>query len=138
MSSPNDWNQKIIEEFRANQGKVGGPFENMNLLLLHTIGAKSGQPRINPVAYIKDGDQFVIAASKAGAPTHPDWYHNLVANAEVQVEVGADRFVAQTAVTDEPERTRLYNQMAANYPGFADYERKTSRIIPIITLTRQS
>lgn len=137
MSSANDWNKKIIEEFRANDGKVGGHFGNMNLLLLHTTGAKSGQPRINPVAYIKDGDRFVIAASKAGAPTNPDWYHNLVANAEVQVEVGAKQFAAQANVADEPERTRLYAQMAAQYPGFADYARQTTRTIPVVILTER-
>jgi len=90
MSDPNDWNKQIIEEFRANDGKVGGHFENMTLLLLHTTGVKSGQPRLNPVAYVKDGDQYVIMASKGGAPTHPDWYYNLVANPQVTVEVGSE------------------------------------------------
>ena len=133
-----DWNKKIIDEFRANDGKVGGYFENMTLLLLHTTGAKSGQPRINPVAYIEDGDRFIIAASKAGAPTNPDWYYNLVANPEVSVEVGTEQFQARAVVAEEPERTALYKKMAASYPGFAEYERKTTRIIPVVSLTRHS
>ena len=133
-----DMNKEVIEEFRANDGKVGGYFEHMNLLLLHTIGVKSGQPRLNPVAYMQDEDRYVIIASKAGAPTNPAWYHNLVANSKVKVEVGTEKFQAQAAVTDEPERTKLYDKMAALYPGFDDYRKKTERIIPVITLTRLS
>ena len=136
MSDTNDFNKKVIEEFRANDGKVGGYFENMNLLLLHTTGAKSGQPRINPVAYTRDGDQYVIIASKAGAPSNPAWYYNLAANPDVMVEVGKERFAAKAAVANEPERTRLYGQMAAKYPAFMEYEQKTTRTIPVITLTR--
>ncbi|MCB8945616.1 MAG: nitroreductase family deazaflavin-dependent oxidoreductase [Ardenticatenaceae bacterium] len=138
MSNVNDWNKKIIEEFRANEGKVGGQFANTTLLLLHTMGAKSGQSRINPVAYTKDNGRYVIIASKGGAPTNPDWYYNLVANPEVEVEVGTEQFTAKAAVVPEPERTRLYNQMAAQYTGFAEYEQKTTRAIPVITLTPQS
>lgn len=137
MSSANDWNKQVIEEFRANGGKVGGHFTEMNLLLLHTTGAKSGQPRINPLAYIKDGGRLVIAASKAGAATNPDWYYNVVATSAVEVEVGSERFAAEATVATEPERTRLYGAMADQYPGFAEYERKTSRVIPIVVL-RQS
>lgn len=136
MSSANEWNKQIIEAFRANGGKVGGHFANMNLLLLHTTGAKSGQPRINPVAYIKDGDRLIVAASKAGMPTNPDWFYNLVANSAVEVEVGAERFSAQAVVAAEPERTRLYRNMAEQYPGFAEYEHKTSRVIPVVVLTQ--
>jgi deazaflavin-dependent oxidoreductase (nitroreductase family) len=136
--SVNDWNTKIIEEFRANEGKVGGQFANTTLLLLHTTGAKSGEPRINPVAYTKDGDKYVIIASKGGAPTNPDGYYNVSANPEVSVEVGTEQFQAQAAIADEPERTRLYDQMASKYPGFAEYQQKTTRTIPVITLTPQS
>jgi deazaflavin-dependent oxidoreductase (nitroreductase family) len=136
MSNPNDWNKTIIEEFRANGGKVGGPFAGRTLLLLHTTGAKSGQPRINPVAYVMDGDRFVVIASKGGAPTNPDWYHNIVANPLITVEVGTEQFPVRATVTSEPERTRLYNQMVAVMPGFAEYQTKTTRMIPVIVLTR--
>jgi deazaflavin-dependent oxidoreductase (nitroreductase family) len=132
----NERNLGIIQEFRANAGKVGGPFAGRSLLLLHTIGAKSGQPRINPVACISDGDRLVIIASKGGAPTNPDWYHNLLANPLVTVETGTEQFRARATVAAEPERTRLYNQMAAAMPGFAGYQQKTTRIIPVIILTR--
>ncbi len=138
MNGFNDWNKKVIEEFRANGGKVGGTFENMTLLLLNTTGAKSGLKRVNPVAYIKDGERYVVAASKAGAPTHPDWYHNLDANPEITVEVGDQKFPALATVASEPERTELYGKMSAKYPGFAEYEHKTTRVIPIVLLTRRS
>ena len=136
MSNGNNWNNAIIEEFRANSGKVGGYFTGKTLLILHTIGAKSGQERINPVAYVRDGDRLVIIASKGGAPTNPGWYHNLVASPLVTVEVGTDQFQARAATVFEPERTRLYNQMVAMMPVFAEYQLKTSRVIPVITLTR--
>jgi deazaflavin-dependent oxidoreductase (nitroreductase family) len=132
-----DWNKRIIKEFRANEGKVGGNFENMTLLLLHTIGAKSGLSRLNPAAYTKDGDRLVIIASKGGADTHPDWYHNVVANPNVTIEVGKEKYDAVATVEEEPERTRLYDQMAARYPGFEEYRQKTSRVIPVITLKRK-
>lgn len=136
MSDLNDWNKKIIEEFRANAGKVGGQFEGMSLLLLHTTGAKSGQERVNPLAYTTDGDQLVIIASKGGAPTNPDWYHNVLANANVTVEVGTETFQAQAAVAPEPDRTRLYDQMAQKMPNFAEYQRNTTRTIPVVVLKR--
>ena len=136
MSEINDRNQGIINEFRANAGKVGGPFSGATLLLLHTVGAKSGQERINPVACFADGERFVIFASKAGAPTHPDWYHNVVANPLVTVEVGTEKFQAQAAVVPEPERTNIYNPMIKVMPGFAEYQQKTTRVIPVITITR--
>ncbi|MFN2118048.1 MAG: nitroreductase family deazaflavin-dependent oxidoreductase [Candidatus Promineifilaceae bacterium] len=131
-----DWNKQIIAEFRANEGKVGGPFENMTLLLLHTTGAKSGKPRINPLATIKDGDKWVIIASKGGAPTNPDWYYNIVAHPQVGVEYGTEEFQAKATVTEEPERKRLYNKVAALYPAFAGYAEGTDRVIPVITLER--
>lgn len=137
MNDANAWNMAIIEEFRANEGKVGGYFENTPLLLLHTTGAKSGQARINPVAYIADGERLVVAASKAGAPTNPDWYYNIVANPEVTVEVGTEQFQAHATAAPEPERTRLFAKMVAANPGFGEYEEKAApRIIPVIILTR--
>jgi deazaflavin-dependent oxidoreductase (nitroreductase family) len=136
MGSPKDWNKTIIEEFRANDGKVGGRFAGRTLLLLHTIGAKSQQPRINPVAYVKDGDRLVVIASKGGAPTNPDWYYNLVAHPNVAVEVGTEEFQVHATVAAEPDRTRLYQKMVDMMPGFAEYEQKTTRKIPVITLTR--
>ena len=135
MSDVNNWNKKVIEEFRANEGRVGGNFEGKTLLLLHTMGAKSQQERINPVACIKDGDRLAVIASKGGAPTHPDWYFNIVANPQVTVEVGAENFQALASVAEEPERTRLYNQMVEVMPGFDDYRRNTTRVIPVIVLT---
>ena len=134
MSEFNDWNRKIIDEFRANEGKVGGMFDGKTLLLLHTKGAKSLQERINPVAYVRDGEKFVVVASKAGAPTNPDWYYNLVATPDLTVEVGTETFRVHAAVAEEPERTRLYNKMVEKMPGFDDYRRKTTREIPVIVL----
>ena len=132
-----DWNKAVIEEFRANDGKVGGHFENIPLLLLHTMGAKSGEPRLNPVAYMADGERYVIVASKGGSPTHPAWYYNLVAHPEVTVEVGTETFQAHADVVQEPERTELFGKVSTQYPGFAEYERKTTRVIPVVVLTRQ-
>jgi deazaflavin-dependent oxidoreductase (nitroreductase family) len=135
MSNLNDRNQGIINEFRANAGKVGGGFAGKTLLLLHTVGAKSGQERINPLACVADGDRLVIIASKGGAPTNPDWYYNVVAHPLVTVEVGAQKLQAEASVAAEPERTRLYNKMVEMMPGFADYQKKTTRVIPVIILT---
>ncbi len=132
-----DFNQAIIKEFRANAGKVGGYFEGANMLLLHTLGAKSGQPRTNPLVYTPDADRLVVIASKGGADTNPDWYYSLMANPTVTVELGAEQFQARaTVVTEEPERSRLYAKMVAHRPGFAEYEQKTSRKIPAIILER--
>ena len=136
MSDRNDRNKKIIDEFRANRGKVGGHFEGKTLLLLHTKGAKSGRERINPLATVKDGDRQVVIASKGGAPTHPDWYRNILANPLVTVETGTDTFQARADVIEEPERTRLYNKMVEMMPVFDEYRRKAGREIPVITLTR--
>ncbi|MCE9646337.1 MAG: nitroreductase family deazaflavin-dependent oxidoreductase [Chloroflexi bacterium] len=135
MTEINERNQKIIDEFRANDGRVGGSFEGKTLLLLHTKGARSGQERINPVACIRDGDRLAVIASKGGAPTHPDWYYNVVADPQVTVEVGTEKFQARAAVAEEPERTRLYNKMVEVMPGFEGYRQKTSRVIPVIVLT---
>ena len=135
MNNPNDRNKTIINEFRANGGKVGGPFAGKTLLLLHTIGAKSGQKHINPVAYISDGDRLVIIASKGGAPTNPDWYYNIVANPQIEVEVGTEQFKVKASIATEPDRTNLYNKMVEMMPGFADYQKRTTRIIPVIILS---
>lgn len=131
-----DGNKAIIEEFRANDGIVGGRFQGRDLILLNTIGAKSGQLRVIPVVYIIDRDRYVIIASKGGAPTHPDWYYNVVAHPEFDVEVGIEKFKVKATVSKEPERTYLYDKMAAKYAFFTDYRENTERIIPLITLTR--
>jgi len=138
MSTWNERNQKIIEEFRANEGKVGGFFEGRTLLLLHTTGAKSGKERVTPVVTKEDGDRLVIVASKGGAPTHPDWYHNLVANPVVTIEYGTEEFQANATVSSEPERSQLYEQFASDMPAFAEYEKQANRVIPVVTLTRRS
>ena len=138
MSDPNEWNKKVIEEFRANDGKVGGYFEKVTLLLLNTTGAKSGLPRINPVACMRDGDRYVIMASKEGRPTNPDWYYNLVANPEVNVEFGPEKFEALARVTEGSEHEKLFAKMSSIYPNFAEYQEKTTRVIPVILLTRRS
>jgi deazaflavin-dependent oxidoreductase (nitroreductase family) len=135
IETVSDWNKKIIEEFRANEGKVGGQFEGKTLLLLHTRGAKSGQERINPVATIKEGNRFVVIASKGGADTHPDWYYNAVANPQVTIEFGTETIQTQATITEEPERTILYDKMAEMMPGFNDYRINTTRVIPVILLT---
>jgi deazaflavin-dependent oxidoreductase (nitroreductase family) len=132
-----DFNQTLIAEFRANGGKVGGAFADRPLLLLTTIGAKSGQPRVSPLAYVTDSDRIVIIASKGGAPANPDWYHNLLANPTVTVELGTERFQAHAGVvTDPQEHDRLYAKMVERLPVFAEYQQKTSRKIPVITLER--
>ena len=132
-----DWNKATIDEFRANKGKVGGYFEGTDLLLLHTKGAKSGLERVNPVAYFIEDNRYVIIASKGGADTNPDWYHNLLAHPEVSVEVGTEQFQAIAKAASEPERTKLYEKMESINPGFTEYKHKTSRIIPVVTLTRK-
>jgi deazaflavin-dependent oxidoreductase (nitroreductase family) len=136
MKPINDRNKFIMDEFRANAGKVGGLFAGKTLLLLHTVGAKSGSEHVNPAAYVEDGEGLVIIASKGGAPTNPDWYYNLIANPIATVEVGTDTFQVRATVAAEPERTRLYNKMIAMMPGFADYQQKTRRVIPVFVLTR--
>ena len=134
MSGVNNWNAKIIEEFRANAGKVGGPFEGANVLLLHTRGAKSGIERVNPVAYQPVGDDVAIFASKGGAPTNPDWYHNLRANPDVTVEIGTDTIGVKARVLEGEEREPIWTKQKQLMPGFAEYEQKTSRQIPVVLL----
>jgi deazaflavin-dependent oxidoreductase (nitroreductase family) len=137
MSDVQDWNSKIIEEFRAHEGRVGGNFEGAPVLLLHTTGARSGVERINPMMYLDlDGHRYVFA-SKAGADTNPDWFHNLVAHPGVVVEVGTETYAATAVPVTGEERDRIYAEQAARYPGFAEYEAKTSRVIPVVELRRR-
>ncbi len=134
MAEPNDWNSKIIEEFRASGGKVGGAFEGAPLLLLHTTGAKTGQERVNPMMYRRVGDNYAVFASKAGAPTSPDWYHNLIVNPAVRAEIGTQTIDLTARVADSAEREPIWAAQKAEYPGFADYEQKTTRQIPVVIL----
>jgi deazaflavin-dependent oxidoreductase (nitroreductase family) len=131
-----DFNTAIIDEFRANAGKVGGNFEGAPMVLVTTTGAKSGQPRIAPLVYLPDGDRIIIFASKAGAPTNPDWYHNLKANPQVTVEVGSDTYEATATEITGAERDRLFAAQVAVMPGFQTYADGTSRIIPVVALDR--
>lgn len=136
MTEPNEYDRAIIEEFRANQGTVGGPFTGATLLLLTTTGAKSGRRLTTPVVYATDGDRLLVFASKAGAPTNPAWYHNLVANPSVTLEVGPETFAARATVLAGEERDRLFAEQAGRNPGFAEYQAKTSRVIPVVALER--
>ena len=129
-----DFNRQIIEEFRANGGKVGGQFHAAPMLLLHTTGAKSGQERVNPLVYQADGDRIVIFASKAGADTHPDWFHNIRASPDVTVEVGTETRRLRARVAEGDERERLWENQKQDMPGFAEYEAKTDRVIPVVVL----
>lgn len=131
-----DWNTKIIEEFRATGGKVGGQSDEAPLILLHSTGAKSGQDRVAPVMYLADGDDLVVFASKAGADTNPDWFHNLEANPDTRVEIGPDTVAVRARVAEGEERDRLFDRQKAAYPGFADYEAGTDRVIPVVVLER--
>jgi deazaflavin-dependent oxidoreductase (nitroreductase family) len=136
MSELNDFNQQVITEFRANQGKVGGQLGNMPVLLLTATGAKSGRTITKPLVYSKDGDRIVIIASFAGGPKSPPWYFNLVANPEATVEVGTERFRVRATVTSGEERERLFNRQAEQMPIFNEYRQKTTRQIPVVVLTR--
>jgi deazaflavin-dependent oxidoreductase (nitroreductase family) len=132
-----EFNRGIIEEFRANDGVVGGPFEGAPMVLITHTGAKSGIERTTPLVHSTDGDDVVIIASKGGAPTNPDWYHNLVANPEVTVEVGTETYRARAEIhTDGPERQRLFDLQAAAMPNFKEYAEKTDRLIPVVVLRR--
>lgn len=133
----NDWNKQIIDEFRANGGKVGGVFEGAPLLLLHDRGAKSGAERVHPVMYRAVGDGFAVFASKAGADTNPDWFHNLRAHPDVSVEVGTQTLAVTARVLDEDERAPIWEQQKAEFPGFAGYEATTERVIPVVMLERR-
>jgi deazaflavin-dependent oxidoreductase (nitroreductase family) len=135
--SANEWNDKIIAEFRANAGKVGAPFEGAPMILVHHLGAKSSTEYVTPLVYLPDGDAQVIFASKAGADTHPQWYLNLLAHPDITVEVGADTFPVTATEVTGAERDELYAKQVAVMAGFADYAAKTARVIPVIRLTRR-
>jgi deazaflavin-dependent oxidoreductase (nitroreductase family) len=136
MAAMTEFNRKIMEEFHANGGKVGGQFAGAPMLLLTTTGAKTGRSFTTPLVYSKDGDRFVIIASKAGAPTNPAWYHNLLAHPTVTVEIGTDSFQVKATPAKGDERERLFNQQAKAMPAFDEYRKKTTRQIPVIILDR--
>jgi deazaflavin-dependent oxidoreductase (nitroreductase family) len=131
-----EMNRGVISEFRANHGRVGGPMEGMPILLLTMTGAKSGRTLIRPLCYSRDADRLVIIASYGGAPRNPPWYHNLLANPVVTVEVGIEKFKARAAQASGAERQRLFDAQARLMPFFNDYQKKTKRQIPVLTLTR--
>ncbi len=132
---PADFNTQVIDEFHANEGRVGGTFEGTPLLLLHHTGAKSGKSRINPLAYQSDAGRYVVFASKGGAPSHPDWYHNLKAHPDTTIEVGTNTIDVVASEATGEERDRLFRTQAERSPAFADYEKRAGRIIPVIVLT---
>ena len=132
MTDQNDYNNRLIEEFRADRSKFGG----RPLLLLTTTGARSGQRRTTPMMYVRDGDRLIVIASNVGAPTHPAWYHNLVAHPQVTVEVGNETFDATAIVTTGEERHQLWTRIVESYPFFSEHQAKTTRQIPVIILER--
>ena len=134
----NDFNTQIIAEFRANAGVVGGPFEGAPMILITTTGAKSGQPRTAPLVYLGFEDKVYIFASKAGAPTNPDWYHNLIANPSLTVEIGTETYAATAVEVTGAERDRLYAEQVSRMPGFQTYAESTTRVIPVVELQRNS
>lgn len=136
MSDWNDWNQKVIEEFRANGGRVGGMFEGRPLLLLHHVGARTGTRRVSPLMYQDVADGYAIFASKGGADTNPDWYHNLVANPATDVEIATETIPVRARVAHGEERTRIWSRQKSDQPQFAEYESKTLRVIPVVVLER--
>jgi deazaflavin-dependent oxidoreductase (nitroreductase family) len=137
VSEMNDFNRAVIDEFRANEGRVGGPFEGAPVLLLTSTGAKSGERRTTPVMYLPDGERMVVFASKGGSPTNPAWYHNLRTNPAATVEVGPETVDVNAVITSGEERERLFNQQSELYPQFADYAQKTTREIPVVALERK-
>jgi deazaflavin-dependent oxidoreductase (nitroreductase family) len=136
VPTANDFNEQVIDEFRANGGKVGGAFEGSSLLLLQTTGAKTGRSRVKPLVYRRDGDRLVVFGTKGGSPTHPEWFYNVRANPRVTVEVGSDRFEADARVALPDERDRLWRLQTQDVPVFADYQKKTDRTIPVVILER--
>ncbi len=131
-----DFNARVIAEFRANEGRVGGPFEGASMVIIHTKGAKSGAEREHPlVCFEREGRRFIVA-SKAGADTHPAWFHNLRANPDVTVEIGTETYAARARILEEAERAERFADFATENPGFAEYEKKTTRVIPIVELER--
>jgi len=135
--SSGDWNAQTITEFHKNHGKVGGYFEGSPLLLLYTIGRRSGKHNVNPVMYLKDGERYLVFGSKGGADTHPDWFSNLKAHPDIQIEVGDETIEVHAEEIKGPEHDTLYARQAKLYPGFAEYQRKTKRIIPVVALSKR-
>jgi deazaflavin-dependent oxidoreductase (nitroreductase family) len=136
LDDVNDFNRGIIEQFRANGGKVGPPFEGAPLLILHSTGAKSGKTRLAPIVYQPVGDAWAVFASKAGAPDNPDWYHNLLANPSASIEVGTDTVDVTARELEGDERAEIWEKQKQLMPGFAEYEAKTDRVIPVLVLER--
>jgi deazaflavin-dependent oxidoreductase (nitroreductase family) len=134
----NAWNNQVIEEFRANGGKVGGDFEGAPMVLLHTTGAKSGKERINPLMYLPKDDDVVVFASKGGAPDSPDWFYNLKANPDVEMELGSETVRGRATIVTGDERDRLYAEQAAAWPQFKGYEEATDRVIPVVVIEKVS
>lgn len=132
---PNDFNQQVIDEFRAHSGVVGGMFERMPILLLHHRGAKSGEERVSPLAYLDDDGRYAIFASKGGAPENPAWYHNLKANPQTKIEIGGETVDVTASEPERPERDRIFAIQAGRSPQFAEYQTNTSRLIPVVLLT---
>ena len=138
MTTANDRNQGVIEEFRSRGGRVGGNFEGAPILLMHTVGAKTGEERVTPVMYLADGERWVVFASRAGAPNSPGWYHNLVAKPDMAIEVGTETIDVRATIASHEERDPLYARQAAAYPQFGEYEKRTSRKIPVVIFTRRA
>lgn len=134
MSDMHDFNRQIIAEFRANDGKCGGMFEGSDMLILHTLGAKSGQVRQNPLVYRQEGETYYIFASKGGAPTNPDWYRNVVANPDATIEVGAESIAVHARLLTGDERDAVFDRHKERYPNFAEDEAATTRVIPVVAL----
>ena len=138
MTDMSNFNQTIIDEFRANAGQVGGGFAGAPVVIITTKGAKSGQPRVNPLVGLPDDDGTIyIFASKGGAPSNPDWYYNLLAHPDVQVEFGADTYTATATNVTGPKRDEIFDRQKKIMPGFAEYEANTTRVIPVVALTRK-
>jgi deazaflavin-dependent oxidoreductase (nitroreductase family) len=137
MRRGGDFNEHNITEFRKNHGKVGGWFEGTPLLLIHSYGRRTGTERVNPVMYLKDGERYLVFASKGGSDTHPDWFRNLMAHPEVQIEVGDDTLDVHAEEVVAPERDIIYGRQATLYPQFAEYQRKTKRVIPVVAFKKR-
>jgi deazaflavin-dependent oxidoreductase (nitroreductase family) len=137
MAGVSDWNQQIIDEFRSNEGRVGGPFEGAPLLLLHHLGRKSGTERVTPMMYQAVGDSYAVFASKAGADTHPDWYRNLLEHPDVEAEIGTETVPLHARDLPADERDPVWEKQKKDYPGFQGYEEKTDRVIPVVLLERR-
>jgi deazaflavin-dependent oxidoreductase (nitroreductase family) len=136
MADFNDWNAGIVKEFHENGGKVGGPFEGRDMILIHHVGAKSGTERVTPLVYRPEGDRMFIFASKGGAADNPDWYHNLVANPRIKAEIGTETLEFEAVVVGQPERDEVYARQAAQWVNFDEYQKKTERVIPVVELKR--